>query len=227
MWQFEEIRKRKADIRKLFDVKEVIYDQEWLRNQKKNINLYYMYRNVCKKEDEERIKNSGLRYDITVISSLMLGCEFVKTVGHYHLVAKKNLTYPEIYQVIKGESIFLIQKVNFENNVVSDVKYCRCKEGEIFIIPPNYGHITINPTNKELVIANWTASNFKSIYEPIKDMGGASYFFLEKGWVKNNRYNLVPELKETKGKKIRDMYNFVNNLKKLEFLKDPLIKPKI
>ncbi len=66
---------KNADVRRLYDLKEVLYDQEWLKNAK-NEDLYYMYRGVDRKDK--------LRYDITVILGKMLGKEFNKTKGHYH-----------------------------------------------------------------------------------------------------------------------------------------------
>ena len=78
------IRGVKPGIRMLFDIKNVIYDRDWLSSAK-NMELYYMYRELSLgKKDALLIKEHGLRYDITVIPPRMLGCEFVKTAGHYH-----------------------------------------------------------------------------------------------------------------------------------------------
>lgn len=218
MWQLEEIKKRTPDIRKLFDIWEVVYDKKWVERQR-NIELYYMYRNVAKVEDQKKIENLGLRYDVTVIPPLMMGCEFVKTAGHYHPLATKNLSYPEIYQVLQGEATFLIQRV--EGKEVKEVYYSECKEGEIFIIPPNFGHVTINPSKERLVIANWVSSNFKSVYEPFKRMEGACYFLLKNGWKKNENYRNVPRLRKKNGKREEDIYGWINEESKLDFLNNP------
>ncbi len=223
MWQLEKINKLEPDIRTLFDIKEVVYDKPWLKNQKDK-NLYFMYRNIFKEEDKNKIEKSGLRYDVTVIPPGMLGCEFTKTVGHYHEIAVEDLSYPEVYQVLKGEAIFLIQKIDFDTNKIIDVCFSRCSVGDVFVIPPNYGHITINHSNQELVMSNWVASNFKSVYHSIKYMGGACHFFLNEGWVKNNRYPLVPDLRELQGKNMEDMYSLIKTPEKLEFLKNPKIE---
>ena len=89
------LRGKKPDIRYLDDMREVLYDKKWAKKAP-NLELYYMYRGLKKK--------NGLRYDITLISPQMLGKEFVKTKGHEHL----NLG--EVYIVLEGEAIFLIQK---------------------------------------------------------------------------------------------------------------------
>jgi len=44
------------DIRYLKDMKEVVYDKEWLKKAPRDLELYYMYRGIKKKD--------GLRYDI-------------------------------------------------------------------------------------------------------------------------------------------------------------------
>ncbi len=98
----------KPTIRTLFDMKDVIYDREWLR-MANNIELYYMYRELAlSKNDTLTMKEHNLRYDITVIPPLMLGCEFVKTAGQYHpKVPGTDMTFSEIYEVLSGEAQYL------------------------------------------------------------------------------------------------------------------------
>jgi len=67
---------KKPNIRYLYDIKEVLYDKDWLKKAP-NLELYYMYRGIKEK--------SGLRYDITIIPGQMLGKEFTKTKGHQHI----------------------------------------------------------------------------------------------------------------------------------------------
>ncbi len=102
------IKNIKPDIRTLQQMQEVIYDQEWLKSADFKMPLYYMYRGVGKNEaDKKKIAAAGLRYDITIIPAQLLGCEFVKTAGHSH-----NQHFPEIYEVLEGEAIYLMQKTD-------------------------------------------------------------------------------------------------------------------
>jgi len=64
------------EIRYLDDMKIVLYDKAWAKTAP-NLEVYYMERGL-----EEK---NGLRYDITTIPPKMLGKEFVKTKGHYHI----------------------------------------------------------------------------------------------------------------------------------------------
>ena len=77
------LKDKTPDIRHLNDMKDVIYDKEWLKTAS-NLELYYMYRKLEEKD--------GLKYDITIIPAQMLGKEFTKTKGHEHVGP-----YPEIY----------------------------------------------------------------------------------------------------------------------------------
>jgi len=131
--------KIKPDMRHLDEMRNVLYDKKWVKTAP-NFPVYYMYRGVRKKE--------GLRYDITVIPPKMLGQEFVKTKGHEH-----SRKYGEVYIVLKGRAIYLIQ--NCKTSRVKDAYALKAKKGDVVIIPPYYGHITINPSNEELIEANY------------------------------------------------------------------------
>jgi len=215
----------KADIRWAYDLKPVLAYPEDL---KENFPAYYMFRDVYySKKDHETIKEHGLRFDITVIPPKKIGKEFIKTFGHYHPPAEDNLSYTEIYEVLKGEAIYLLQKV--EGDKVVDVVAVEAGEGDKVIIPPNYGHVTINPSNKELKMANWVYRHFKSNYEPYERLKGACYYYTEDGWIKNPNYEEVPDLRFVKPKipkelglrKSEEMYKLVRDLSKLEFLYRP------
>lgn len=218
----------RPNVRMLFDMKDVIYDRKWLSGAD-NTELYYMYRELSlSKKDALLMKEHGLRFDITVIPPHMLGCEYVKTAGHYHpLVPGTDITFPEIYEVLGGEAHYLLQKPDGEG--IEDVILVKAGVGDKVIIPPGYGHLTINASNKVLKMANWVARDFESIYPPIKEKGGGAYFLLEKRMIKNPRYEHVPEikplepanLKEIGLQKSKEMYGLVRDLKKLEFLIKP------
>ncbi|MDG6242891.1 MAG: glucose-6-phosphate isomerase family protein [Methanolobus sp.] len=222
------------DIRMLNDMDEVVYDKEWLRSQD-NIELYYMYRDLSKNESDHKIiVGNSLRYDITIIPPAMLGDEYVKTAGHYHPpVPGHHVSYAELYQVLKGEAIYLLQKAEGERIV--DVIVCKAKEGDLVLVPPDYGHITINASDKTLKMANWVCRDFSSLYEPIRKLFGGAYYLLKSGFVKNPDYPQVPEIRSVKAKDYpeaglfcgKDMYGLVNDIGKLRFLTSPQDYPAI
>jgi glucose-6-phosphate isomerase len=172
------LKKLKPDIRELGNMRDVVYDKDWLSRAPEDMELYYMYRGVEKK--------NGLRYDITVIPARMLGQEFVKTKGHNHPVNEK-------YIVLEGEAIFLVQK---GKEKIEDVYAVKAKKGDEVIIPADYDdHITINPSNQELKIGNWISEDCKNEYSLIEQMAGACYFYTEKGWVENKNYKKITKLR--------------------------------
>ena len=80
-----------GDVRRLYDMKEVILDQNWLAGAS-DFDLYYMYRDLSlSRADKEKLLQNNLRYDITIIPPNMLGCEYIKTAGHYHPNAAGNV----------------------------------------------------------------------------------------------------------------------------------------
>jgi glucose-6-phosphate isomerase len=169
------------EIRKLNDMREVLANKDFAKNSP-DMDLYYMYRGL---------KNDGeLRYDETVIKAQVLGDEFNKTKGHYHIGA-----YPEIYIVIEGEAIYLLQKRK-ESGEIEDIYAVHVKTGECAIMPPFYGHVTINPSKtQDLKMANWLSDNCKSDYSPYVEKQGAGYYYTKKGWQKNQNYKNIPELR--------------------------------
>jgi len=176
---------KSMEIRYLNDMKDVLYDQEWAKTAP-NLELYYMNRGVKEKDN--------LRYDITTIPSQMLGKEFVKTKGHEHIGK-----YGEVYMVLEGEAYYLMQKR--KNDIIEDVFVIKAKKGDVAVIPPGYGHVTINPSNKDLKMANWLDKDCKSDYSPIQKMQGACYFYTKEEWIKNKNYKKVPKLRFEEPKK--------------------------
>ncbi|MEM2933620.1 MAG: glucose-6-phosphate isomerase family protein [Methanocellales archaeon] len=218
-------------IRRLNDLKELIFDKEWLKTAP-NSELYYMYRDLSlSKKDENASKQYSLRYDITIIPPFNLGREYVKTAGHYHPPLNSNLTYPELYEVLEGKAHYLLQKPEeLDASRIVDVVLIEAEEGDKVVIPPNYGHITINPARKTLKMANWVSRNFTSIYDPYRRMGGGAYFeLITNEFIKNSNYTRVPEIRFLKPanfsefglRKNKEIYGLIRNPERLEFLNKP------
>ncbi|MEA3254949.1 MAG: glucose-6-phosphate isomerase family protein [Candidatus Altiarchaeota archaeon] len=216
-------------VRMLSEIKEVVYDLEWLGNSS-DTELYYMYRDLALNgQDRGLMKGMDLRYDITVIPPGMLGREYVKTMGHYHPpIPGTKLSYTEIYEVLEGRAHYLLQRL--EDEGITDVILIEAVEGDKVIIPPNYGHITINPSGKVLKMANFVSSKFSSVYEPIKERHGGAYFELVDGFRRNEYYAHVPELRRVKARDLSEFgftrsdemyYTLRSDPAKLGFLNKP------
>jgi glucose-6-phosphate isomerase len=168
------------NIRFLNDIKDVLFDEKWYSVQKENFELYYMYRNLEKKDN--------LRYDITIIPPFFMGQEPVKTLGHFH-----QLDSNEMYIVLEGEGLFLLQK---GKDKVEEFFVINGKKGDCIIVPKGFAHVTINPTkDKTLKMANWVKDESSFDYETIKNKKGLCYYFTLNGWIKNNNYQDIPKIK--------------------------------
>lgn len=223
-------REVQPQVRMLSDMRDVLYDADYLRGAADQ-ELYYMYRDLyLSKRDHEVLREHNLRFDITIIPSRMLGREFVKTAGHYHPNAQgSKFSYPELYEILKGEAHFLFQKLG-KGDEVMDAVVIKGNQGDKVLIPPGYGHVTINPSNKVLKMANFVARGFESLYEPYRRMKGAVYYELESGFVANNAYDKVPELRVLKQKGLsklglkhgKEMYGLIrSDPNSLDFLNMP------
>ena len=185
---------------------------------KKIEELYYMFRDVG---DDSF---GDIRYDVTVIVPGTIGGEFVKTKGHYH-----PGYFPEVYEVIKGRAYYLLQKSSEPYETVDDVIVVEAKEGDKVVIPPQYGHITINPESEFLVMSNLVSRKFSSIYEPYVKFKGGAYYFTEKENIQNENYDKIPDLRRALPRDVeefglskkRPLYkSILEEREKFEFLND-------
>ena len=218
---------REPDIRHAADMKELIIDKNWFKRNKE-AELYYMYRDLWKEGDRERILENDLRFDVTIIPPLQLGRELVKTAGHYHPEAAPGVSYTEIYGVLEGIAHYLLQKRTARG--IEDVVLVEARPGDMALIPPNYGHITINPGDEPLKMANWVNREFESVYGDYKELGGGAYFeLLDRKFEENPNYRHVPELRRVGPSAVpelgiesgNDFYELIRKPENLLFLKQP------
>jgi glucose-6-phosphate isomerase len=208
----------KADTRTLSQMKPVLEGKTQLKK------FYCMYRNVA---SNPVFRKFSYRYDITVIPFHKIGKEDIKTAGHYHSKPRhSHLSFPEVYQVLHGTAHYLLQKK--EGKKIKDVILAVAKEGQVVIVPPNYGHVTINAGRETLVMANLVYGRFSSKYgDYIKKHGAAYYGIAGKKirFVKNPNYRNLPKLRNAKLKsknlKSPIYADCIKNPEKYIFLKKP------
>lgn len=185
---------------------------------------YFMYR------EAERF--GSLRYDITRILPLDLCGERNKTYGHVHTASPSGIAYPEVYEVLQGEAHFLLQKVTQLG--VQDAVLLSAKKGQCFMVPPDFGHVTINAGKTELVMANIVSDHFQSDYSGFTAMrGGCVYEKTDGKLVTNRNYGSDFEVRKMDAEKFSSSYacfapfkkksllEAAKNGKNLEFLEWP------
>ncbi|MCJ7429210.1 MAG: glucose-6-phosphate isomerase [Candidatus Nanohaloarchaeota archaeon QJJ-5] len=219
---------RDPDVRMLTDMEAVIWDKAWY-DQAEDRPLYFMYRDLFLDRHDSVVHEYDVRYDITVMPPGTLGREYVKTKGHYHPEAAQGLSFPEIYEVIQGEATYLMQR-KAEDGTIDDVRVVDATAGDKVIIPPNYGHITVNTGDRTLKMANWVSRQFGSIYQDIEERRGGAYYLAANGdLVANNNYDDLPKPRRDEPREVPDlriesetpMYKMIQRPNTLRFLNHP------
>jgi glucose-6-phosphate isomerase len=174
---------------------------------------------------------SSIRYDVTRIPALDLCGELNKTFGHVHPKNIRGTGWPEAYEVLEGTAHFLMQKVGQLG--VDDAILLLVKKGEAFLVPPNYGHITINAGKGDLVMGNLVSDRFQSDYSMFAQRRGGCYYETTEGkLVRNRNYGSGFELRQMGAREFSDAFGryppFSNGLlpaakdyDNIEFLEKP------
>ncbi len=128
---------------------------------------YFTYRDV-RFADETGLAANGLRYDVTVTLPGTVDGEFIKTAGHYHALDASGVSWAEIYDVLSGEAAFVLQRA--EGDPAGDPTVTRgivvvAGPGDRLVIPPDYGHVTINIGTTPLVVADLVAIDSSNHYQ--------------------------------------------------------------
>lgn len=145
--------------------------------------------------------------NITVWEPGLVGNEYIKTYGHYHV---GDLS--ETYWILYGEGIALLQKRaedeqgNPINNVIEEFQAIPVKPGNEIFLPPNYGHLVVNISKTYFVTADDSPVHFDdpdpaglpghADYKPIQEMKGFAYYVVEKDGKPSLKKN--PNYKEIK-----------------------------
>jgi glucose-6-phosphate isomerase len=163
-----------------------------------------MFRNIARPGTKGTFNSHNVRVDITAIPARQLGVEPVRTLGHFHPISEIGKPFPEIYQVLWGKALFLefapkIKDDQQDFNRIEKVNVWEAKTDN-FVVISGGGHITINPSkSRPLIILNLVYSRFNSIYDPLLQMKGAPYFFVnidkEMKFMKNKNYKKVAPIK--------------------------------
>ena len=199
--------------------------------------LYTTYLDVYRPEDRRGFEQARLNHGYVVMPPGVYGAEYAKLYGHYHPPAPgTSLTYPEVHMVLHGTGHFLLQKAVPPFEEIQDVILVEARVGDMFLIPPHYGHLTINPADETLVFEGFFARGFKADYEPYRQRRGGAYYEVvgEDGagsFVANKNYGGLPPLRRALASDVLTMETLrsgpccyeivVSHPEEFEFLTDP------
>ena len=160
---------------------------------------YDFYKAIVANDKRELFASHDLRYDSTVILAGDAAGECKKTAGHFHLpIEGHSYSYPELYQVIYGKALFVMQHVADYNTdgtmVVDDIILAEVNAGEAVVIPPDYGHCTINIGEDIMVFINLVSTHSNNYYDSVKESHGMCMYAWKDGdgyrLEKNKSYNI-------------------------------------
>jgi len=149
------------------------------------------------------------RTNITIWNSGLVGDEYIKSYGHYH-VGKLG----ETYTVLQGEGIVIFQEraidvngIPKDDEIVS-FRALYVRPGDKVRLEPTVGHLAINVGDIWLVTSDDSPVNLEekqgvsfpshADYEPFRKLRGAAYYVVRgidgKPTLKRNmNYKIVPE----------------------------------
>ena len=152
--------------------------------ERRNEVAYLLYRGVHRDGDESTLVKHGLRYDVTVTLPGEIGGEYMKTAGHIHSLAPDGVGYPEIYDVLYGQTAFVLQ---FDDPL--RVVIALCGPGERILIPPGASHLTVNLGPAPLVVADLVAIASQNDYGEFRERRGAAVHLFVDGNAWKERIN--------------------------------------
>jgi len=142
--------------------------------------------------DERTCKQTRVGYGIVYFPPGVFAGEYVKSSGQYHAIAPgQTMATPEIYTVLVGCGHFMLQRSAPPYREILDPVLVEVNAGETLVVPPDYGHLQINPSAGPLVFSYTVMHPLVSNYEPYRQRRGAIYYEMADGrerFVFNSRY---------------------------------------
>lgn len=163
--------------------------------------LYYNFTlKAAGSADMDVFRRTGLTFACVLLPPLKIGAEYIKTHGHYHPnMAGATLAYPEVYTHYSGTLYLLMhRRANGDPARLDDCVIYEMQPGRSINIPPGYLHVLINPSDEPALMAGLYSVHSYPQYDPVIQMRGAAYYFVESGGamkaIANPRYAVCPPL---------------------------------
>jgi len=145
--------------------------------------------------------------NITVWEPGLVGEEYIKTYGHYHVGS-----LDETYWILYGEGVAVTQKLStnsdgtFIHDVVDEFTAKIVKQGESMYMAPSFGHLFANVGTTYFVTADTSPVNFEkkdeaslpghADYKLVQEMQGFAFYVVEFNGKPSLKRN--PKYKEVK-----------------------------
>lgn len=155
------------------------------------------------------IRGGSDKKNITIWEPGIIGDEYIKSFGHYHV---GNLE--ETYKILSGEGIIILQwrkkdeSGKYIDDQIEKMMVRHVKSGDEVFIPAEAGHLMINIGLTWLVTEDSSPVNFENKneasmpghadYEPLRKLHGAAVYIINQNGTptikQNPNYSSVPNV---------------------------------
>ena len=200
--------------------------------------IYYYTSGLWLAKDAERWDNSrGIRNRRLSTGNLRRRIREKRRPVPSAVRARNRQATPEVYTVLHGTGHFLLQKSAPPYDTIEDAVLVEVQKGETFVVPPDYGHLQINPGREPLIFSYTVMQGMNGVYEPFRRRRGAIYYEMAEGaerYVFNTQYADRMPLRIVKASEICQVpqlargatYHAIRDLlPELAFLTDPARYP--
>ena len=178
----------KVEVRHLSDIRKSLMDP----NCNGPEDLYGIVMDIGNEKDREKMEERNLLFASCVYNFGQMGKEPIRSQGHIHSVSKScNSSTCELYEIWEGEAIIYMQEYVKDNP--GRCFAIRAKQGEVVIVPPYWGHQTVNAnTDKPMVFGAWCVKDYGFDYDDVRAHRGLAYYPVVENkdivWNKNPNY---------------------------------------
>ncbi len=155
---------------------------------------YHVYEDVQNRSDQPWLTQVGFQFAVAVIVPGVLGTEWMKTAGHFHRPYQRK-ELPELVEVAYGQGKIVLQLMRTPDRI-AEIVTLNVVRGDWVVIPPGYGHVSINTGPKPLILTHVRHRAVRLEYEEMARHRGAGYWIGPEGQWINMSYEEVPELKQ-------------------------------
>jgi len=154
--------------------------------------LYAIVMDIGNELHREDMLERDLLFASCVYNYGQMGQEPIRSQGHIHAKSLScNSSTCELYEIWEGEAIIYMQE--YVQDYPGRCFAIRAKQGEVVIVPPFWGHQTVNANlDKPMVFGAWCVRDYGFDYDDVRAHKGLAYYPVVKDkeiiWHKNPHY---------------------------------------
>lgn len=155
--------------------------------------VYYELRDCYSEKNPTNLTEYGLRHNLIILPSSMIGVEYVKThiyTSAYKGKSNKDTKYNAVIEVLSGSAYIILQdRLETPTKLCTEVPgIVKLKQGEKFWIPTGFDYEFVNIKSTPSVISKVYVQDYKLNYGLFSAAKGLGHYIIRK----NGRTEIVP-----------------------------------